>query len=181
MSIVKTSSMKRDAATAADLPMLTPEEVLEQLRALQQRIPEFVQLPNDRQTQRLREVARVNPEFAREAFNAVGVSDLVQHFIGNTPEELHQAEDEMSRWTVVRNELRALLRGVNAAIVVRRQRIGLAALQAYTVSSQLVKRGEHPQLLPHVDRMRQLPRYGHRRTKPAAEAQPAAPPPSKPA
>jgi hypothetical protein len=176
MSIVKTSTMKTDAATAADLPMLTPEEVIEQLRALQQRIPEYVQLPtNDRRTQHLKQVARVNREFAHEAFNAVGASDLVQNFIGNTPEELHQAADETSRWTFVRNELRALLRGVEAAIVVRRQRIGLVALQAYTVSQQLVKRGEHLQLLPHVERMRQLPRYGRRRTKPAAEAQPVKP------
>jgi hypothetical protein len=181
MSIIKTSTMKTtaDAATANDLPMLTPEEVIEQLRALQQRIPEFVQLPNDRQMERFRRVARVNPEFAREAFSAVGASDIVQNFIGNTPDELHQAEDEMARWTAVRSELRALLRGVDAAIVVRRQRIGLAAVQAYSVSRQLVQRGEHLQLLPHVERMSQLPRYGRRRAKQAAEAQPTAP--AKPA
>ena len=179
MSIVKVSTMKTtaDAASATE-PMLTPEEVIEQLRGLQQRIPEFVQLPKDRQTERFRRVARLNPEFTREAFNAVGASDIVQNFIGNTPEELHQAEDETGRWEVVRNELRKLLRGVDAAILIRRQRISLAALQAYTVSRQLVQRGEHAQqLLPHVERMNQLPRYGRRRVKQAAEPQPAAPAP----
>jgi hypothetical protein len=185
MSIVKVSTMKKtaDAASATELPMLTPEEAIELLRGLQQRIPEFVQLPKDRRTEQYRRVARLNPEFAREAFNAVGASDIVQTFIGNTPEELHQAEDEMARWTVVRNELRKLLRGVDAAILVRRQRIGLAAIQAYTVSRQLVQRGEHAQeLLPHVERMKQLPRYGRRRVKRAAEPQPAAPAPqTKPA
>jgi hypothetical protein len=182
MSIVKTSTLKttEDAATVNDLPMLTPEEVIEQLRVLQQRIPEFVQLPKDRRKQQFQRIARLNPEFAREAFSAVGASDIVQNFIGNTPDELHQAEDEMARWTAVRSELRALLRGVEAAVLVRRQRIGLAALQTYAVSRQLVERGEHMQLLPHVERMSQLPRYGRRRVKPAAEPQPAAPAPQPP-
>jgi hypothetical protein len=136
MSIVKTSTMKTtaDAATATELPMLTPKEAIELLRGLRQRIPEFVQLPKDAQTDHYRRVARLNPEFSHEAFSAVGASDLVQHFIGNTPDELHQAEDEAARWAGVRSELRALLRGVDSAILVRRQRIGLAALQAYTVS-----------------------------------------------
>lgn len=183
MSIVKTSTMKTttDAATANELPMLTPEEAIELLRGLRQRISEFVLLPKDAQTGHYRRVARLNPEFSHEAFSAVGASDLVQNFIGNTPDELHQAEDEAARWASVRSELRALLRGVDAAILVRRQRIGLAALQAYTVSLQLVKRGEHQHLLPHVERMNQLPRYGRRRAKPAAEPQPVAPsPPQQP-
>jgi hypothetical protein len=178
MSIVKTSTMKTtaDAATATELPMLTPEETIELLRGLRQRIPEFVQLSRDRRTEQFRRIARLNPEFSHEAFSAVGASDLVQQFIGNTPDELHQAEDEAARWAAVRSEARALLRGIDAAVLVRRHRIGLAALQAYTVSLQLVKRGEHPHLLPHVERMNQLPRYGRRRVKPAAEPQPQQPP-----
>jgi hypothetical protein len=168
MSIIKTATATVKT-TEGELPSLTPEEVIEQLRALQLRIPEFVQLPKDRQTERFRRLARVNPEFRREAFHAVGASKTVQDFIGNTSEELYQAEDEMTRWTAVRSELRALLRGVNSAILVRHQRIALAAVQTYSVSRQLVDRGEHPELLPHVERMRQLPRYGRSRPRKAAE------------
>lgn len=176
MSVIG-SNNSRNAATEAvtDTPPLTPEQVVEQLRALRGRIPEFVQLPNDRQMQQIRRVASVNVEFAREAFNTVGASDIVQNVIGNTPDQLHQAEDEMARWTAVETELRAMLRGVVAANMVRRQRIGHVALQAYNVSSQLVKLEEHSHLLPHVERMRQMKKFGRRRAKPAAEAQPAAP------
>lgn len=183
MSIIKTSIKKTtaDAATATELPMLTPEETLELLRGLKQRIPEFVQLPKDRSIRNLQRVARLNPDFAREAFSAVGTSELVQNFIGNTQDELRQAEDEIVGWTAVQNELRALLRGVDATILVRRQRVALAALQAAAVSRQLVQRGEYPELLPHVERMSQLPRYGRRSVKPAAAPQaPAQQPPQQP-
>jgi hypothetical protein len=98
------------------------------------------------------------------------------HAIGNTPEELLQAEDESRRWRIVESELSALLRGVAAGNVVRRERIAHAALQAYNVSTELVKQAAHSDLLPHVERVKRLPKYGtRRRGKPAEEPpQPAA-------
>jgi hypothetical protein len=75
--------------------MFTPEEVLEQVRTLRARIPDFVQLPNDRTTRNMRRKSRLNPEFAHGAFGAVGASEMVQSAIGNTPEELLQAEDDL--------------------------------------------------------------------------------------
>ena len=38
-------------------PMLTPEQVVEQLRLLRQQIPDFVQLSNSREARKLRRVA----------------------------------------------------------------------------------------------------------------------------
>jgi len=80
--------------------------------------------------------ARVRP-FAREAFGVVGASETVQGVVGNSPDELHQAEDEKARWTMVEIELAAMLSGVAAANLVRGQRIAQAAPQAYNISSQL--------------------------------------------
>jgi len=160
--------------------MLTPEQVVEQLRALRSQIPEFVQLPNNREMRQIRRIARVNVDFAREAMNAVGASAIVQNVIGNTPDELHAAEDEAARWTAVETELRSLLRGVTAANLVRRHRIGEAALQAYHVSRQLVRQEDHSDLLPHVETMSRIPKYGRRRAKSATPADPAkAPQPAK--
>lgn len=184
MSTLGNRNLKKaamDAATEAPLP-LTPEQVIEQLRALRERIPDFVLLPNDRQLKQIRRVANLDIEFAHEAIHSVGASDIVQTVIGNTPDELYEAADEDGRWSAVESELRAMLSGVAAANLVRRQRINLAVQQAYTVSSQLVKLEEHAHLLPHVERMRRLRKLGRRRTKPAAETQPATPaPPTKPA
>lgn len=174
MSIIKSSinSNKSEGTAAAAVavePMLTPEEAVAQLRALRERIPDFLQLPNTRSTRELRRKARLNVEFAREAFGVVGASEVVQGVIGNSPDELHQAETEMARWIAVESELNALLRGVAAANLVRRERLAQAALQAYNVSSQLVKQEEYAFLLPHVERMRRLPKFGRRRTRVAAE------------
>ena len=48
-------------------------------------------------------------------------------------------------------------------------RLGLAVMQAYNVSRQLVRQEEHAHLLPHVERMAQLRKLSRRRNKPATE------------
>ena len=169
MTITKSST--KTTEVEATESMLTPEQAIEHLRAMRSRIPDFVQLPNTRVTREIRRKARINVEFAREAFGVVGASPIVQGAIGNSPDELHQAEDEMARWTAVESELHALLRGVSAANVVRRERLAQAALQAYNVSTQLVKQDEYAFLLPHVERMRRLPKFGRRRARGATELQ----------
>ena len=183
MSIVKSSATKTaaGATSASELPMLTPEQVIEQLRALEARMPDLMHLPPNRLTRHIKRVARMNVAFAREAFAVVGASPLVQEALGNTPDELHQAEDEMARWNDVEIELNALLRAVTAANIVRRQRLARAALQAYNVSRELAKEEAHAHLLPHVQRMQRLPKFGRRRAAPAdTQAQPQQPPATAP-
>lgn len=158
-------------AGASDKPLLTPEQVVEQLRALREQIPEFVQLPRGEVNQ-IRREASVTIDFARAAITAIGSSEIVQNVIGNSPDELHQAEDELSRWAVVENEFRSILRGVTLANLVRRHRRGRVVLQAYHVSKQLVREEAHAQLLPHVETMSRIKRFGRRRTKPPGEAEP---------
>lgn len=163
MSVIKSSITK----TATDTPMLTPEQLVEQLRAMRQQIPEFVQLSSPREIRRFQRLARVTPEFAHEGIGVVGASPVVQTAIGNTPEELHQAEDEIARWAVAESELRFMFHGVAAANLVRRHRLGLAVTQAYNVGLQLVRQEEHADLVPHVRRMTQVRKFNRRRRKPA--------------
>ena len=172
MSILK-SDVKNAAVTDPGGPMLTPEQVLDLLRATQPRIPDYVQLPKGKRTSTIFRRASVNIELAREAISAVGASETVQHVIGNSPAEMHAAENEIGRWTAVEAELRAMLRGVTAANLLRRERLGLAALQVLNVSRELVRREEHAGLLPHVEAMSRIPKYTSRRkTKTADPAKP---------
>jgi hypothetical protein len=180
MSIVKSFTTKNAAGAATDTPMLTPEQVVEQLRVMQQQIPEFVQLSDTREIKRFRRLARLDPEFAEEGIGVVGASPVVQEAIGNTPEELHQAEDEIARWAVAEGELRTMLQGVAAANLVRRHRVGLVLLQAYNVSRQLVRQEEHAHLVPHVQRMSQVRKFGRRRRTKAANPQPQPQPSPQP-
>ena len=182
MSTLGNRNPKKAATDAAAEPPLTPEQVVEQLRAMRERIPDFVLLPNDRQLKQIRRVANLDAEFALEAIHSVGASDVVQTALGSTSNEMHEAAAEDARWSAVETELLAMLSGVAAANLVRRQRLNHYALQAYNVSTQLVKLEEHAHLLPHVERMRYLRKLSRRRTKPAAETQPPTPaPPTKPA
>lgn len=167
MSIIISSSVsqKPAAATADDKPMVTPEQVIEQLRVLREQIPEFVHLPNNREWKRLRRAAKVDVELVQEAVSAVGAADVVRTVLGNTQEEFRQAEDESARWLAVETEFRSVLRGVTAANLIRRERIAKAARQAYRLGRTLVEQEEFAHLLPHVDAMFRI--KNRKRAKPA--------------
>ena len=168
-NINETPSSNSSKAAAADAPAtLTPEEVVEQLRALRQQIPEYRQLPMA-DAQALRRAAHVNPAFAHAAINTIGASETIQGAVGRAPAELRQDEDEEARWTAVEDELRAMLKGVAAANLVRRHRLGLAALQTYNIGRQLVRHTDHAHLLPHIDGMKRMRKFGRRRAKAPVE------------
>jgi hypothetical protein len=132
-------------------------------------IPDYVQMPAA-SLATIRCVAHVNPDFTMAAINSVGASPAVESVVGQTPEFLRQEADQSNRWTVVEDELRAMLKGVTTANLVRKHRLGLAALQAYAVSRQLVRKEEHADLLPHVAEMKRLNTFGKRRGEGGAGA-----------
>jgi hypothetical protein len=172
MSTNSNSTNEAAAPVLIDPVMLTPEQVIEQLRTMRQQIPNFVQLPHNRETDALRRLARaISLEFAHEATNAVGVSPVVEGAVGNTPEGMHRDKDLNGRWAAAENEMRSLLRGMSSTNLVLRQRLCRDALQAYNVSRELVKQEEHAHLLPHVEAMRRLKRP-RRRVKPDTEPAP---------
>lgn len=174
--IIGSSTSKNGVEAATDKPQLTPEQVIEQLHALREQIPAFAQLSRTDLKQMRRE-ASVNVDFSRASIGAVGASGIVQSAIGNTPDELHQAEDELSRWLAVEAEFRSVLRGLSAANVVRRHRIGRAALKTYNLSRQLAREEANADLLPHVEAMSRIKRFSRRRPKHSTEV---TPPPTQP-
>jgi hypothetical protein len=165
MSIITSSTVSQKPAAAADKPFLTPEQVMEQLRALREQIPGFVLEPNHRELRRLRSAARVDIQLTREAVSLVGGADAVQNAIGNTPAELREAESEWSRWLTVEGELRSVLRGLNAANLVRRYEIARAVRHAYKIGRTLTEQEQYAQLLPHIEAMFRV--KNRKRAKPA--------------
>jgi len=151
---------------------ITPEEVVETLRALRQRIPEYLQLqPSDAKSARA--LASLDGPFKQAAFNAVGASELIAKAVGLTADELRQINEEADHWSAAADELRALLQGVISAILTRRHRVGVASLQTYKITGQLVRHENHADLLPHLHEMKRLNRFGRRRRKASAEPVPA--------
>jgi hypothetical protein len=160
--MVRQTVTNETAAAAAQEPAVTPESVVESVRALRALIPNYVQLPIPT-AQTLRPVAALNADFTQAAINAVGASETVQSTVGQTAEELQAAVDATARWSMVRDELKATLDGVTSAVLTMKHNLGQSVLLTYTVSKKLVKVPQHANLLPHVALMRKTNRFGRSR------------------
>ncbi len=150
---------------------ITPEEVVQQLRALRDRIPDFTQLQAS-EAMSLGARNGVDPRAIQSAINAVGASEAARSALGTTAEEMRGEAELSARWGTVVEELEATLKGVRATIMIRRDRLALTALQAYNICRQLARKKEHAHLLPHVAAMRQRFATGRRRAKPVEPEQP---------
>jgi len=157
-------------ANVQDPTPITPEDLVVQLRAFRDRIPRYVQLPASERLAK-RRAANLKAAFVVASINAVGASDTVRTAVGQSPEDLVQQQSEAVRWAAVEDELRAMLKGVVAANLIRRHRVGVAALQSYSISRNLVRQPEHADLLPHVEEMKRL-------SKPRRKSDPQQPTPS---
>jgi hypothetical protein len=69
---------------------ITPEELVAQLRAYRERIPDYGQLTTAASRQRHR-VAFLKKGFVVASINAVGASDTVQTAVGQMPAELQDS------------------------------------------------------------------------------------------
>jgi len=176
--MIKTANPKVPAIAADGTTPFTPEQVLEQLRVLRDHVPDFGPLAVS-ESSSLHAAANVPADLVAEAINTIGASRSIEAALGKTPAALLVEQDEAARWSAVEAELRTMLSGVAAANLSRRHRLGLTALQTYNITRQLVRQKEHADLLPHVEAMRRLNRFGRRRRGPA-DPPPVAPQPPKP-
>src|ERR1700686_4291049 len=88
-----------NAAAAADDPAVTPESVVEQLRALQAQIPSYGQLTVPT-AQGLRSVSSVNPELTQTAIHAVSASPTVEATVGRSADDLQTSAQMVDRWSI---------------------------------------------------------------------------------
>lgn len=132
--------------------MLTPEQLLELLRSLPERIPDYALVSREQ----LRKIRRagydMHVELERELLSTVDTSELVQGALRKTPEELRQARDEAMRWESAEDMMRVVLRGLTTANAIRRKRIADALQFAAGLSSA----ADLPELAPHVENIRRI-------------------------
>jgi hypothetical protein len=160
------------AGPATGSEPLTPEAIAEQLRALRSHVPDFTHL-RVAESRALRTAALANPDFVQASINAAGAAANVESLLGKNSSEMRQETEDAGRWTAVEDELRAMLEGVASANLVRRHRIGTAALLTYQVVRRLAKLPQYRYLLPHLEEMKRKNRFGVKRaTAPATPPQP---------
>jgi hypothetical protein len=153
------------AAPPEPLPVaLSPDEIVRQLRAMRAQVAPAGTLSLRALRRNFR---KVDAQFVVAAVNAVGASDVVQHALGRSDEDLRQEIDASTRWAAVIGEIQSLLKDAIAANAERRNRIGLAALQAYQICRQLARDESNTQLDAFIAEMKRLNRFGRSGRKPA--------------
>src|SRR3954454_3854633 len=118
--------VKSQTPAAADTPqadpMLTPEQFVDELRALMARVPDLPSLT--RQERRLlQQHTRVADSEAQAAINVVHASDKVAQVVGAPTDDIRRVMEDGSRWALAENELKGALQSVADANLVRRQRV----------------------------------------------------------
>ncbi len=150
--------------TPAPKPMLTPDEAVAMVREIRDRLP--IPDPTDAKVSGSRRAAQVDPAFAAAAVNAAGTVEPVQTAVGYTDSQLRDEMDAGTRWTQFTDELRALLTTAMHADTIRRQRIGLAALQIQKICVQMARDGRNAdKLAPHIAQMKRLNVFRRSRRK----------------
>jgi hypothetical protein len=177
MSSNAVSDGKGAVVAPTDPVPISPDSLIAQLRVLRDQIPGYQHLPV-LDAKSIRRVAYVDVDFMQASFNAIGASDIVQGAAQQSADDLRQELDVAGRWTQVADELRTMLQGVEGANLDRRHRLGLTALQVYSISRQLVRKKENRGLLPHVAEMKRLNKFGKKRKKAVAPAPQPSPAPA---
>jgi hypothetical protein len=172
-----------EGQAAADTPLpsanLTPEQVVEQLRALVAQIPEAPALtPQEREL--VRRGGYLPIIEVQAAVNVVGSSDIIAQAVGQPVEGVRQLVVDMNRWDSVGNELKGAYGRIHDANLVRKQRATLIAIQAYGVAQQLARNPENAEILPHVAEMKRLKGLRRRRKSATTTETPAPEVPTTP-
>jgi len=177
---MNTNQETTNAVAAADIPQpapqLTPEVVVEQLRAMRGQIGEVTPLTPEQRRQ-LRSRGRTSNPILQASINVIGALDIVQQAVGQPADDVRQLYDESNRWTAVEDELRTMLSGIAGANLIRRQRVALVAGRAVNISTQLARDPAHAVLVPHVQEIKRLKSFKRRKKAAPAPAAPQSPVP----
>jgi len=158
--------------------MLAPDEAVQMLRAIRERIPipDASRIPHTKFS-----LGGVDPQFVTASINAIGAVDAVQTAVGRTNEEVRQEVETAARWTAFTDELRTMLAAATQADHVRRQSVNLAALQTYNICRQLARdKTRAPQVGAHLQEMKRLNKFGRKKSSTTTPPEPTPVPTSPP-
>jgi hypothetical protein len=181
---MNTNQETTNAVAAADIPqpapLLTPEVVVEQLRAMRGQIGEVSPLTPEQRRQ-LRNHGRTSNPILQASINVIGALDIVEQAVGQPADNVRQLYDESNRWTAVEDELRTMLSGIAGANLIRRQRVALVAGRAFNIGTQLARDPAHAVLVPLVQEIKRLKSFSRRKKAAPAPGTPQSPVPGTPA
>jgi hypothetical protein len=154
-----------DSNTNPPNTSISPEVVVEQLRAIRARMADATPItPGQRRV--MRWTAESHHEVVQSTINMIDFSTPVQQALNRPAAGVRDLQQDSSRWSAVEDELRSLLQAVAGANYIRRHQLGLITAQAYSIGAQLVRDPVNADLLPHVREIKRLRAIAHRRKPP---------------
>ncbi|HEX9458456.1 MAG TPA: hypothetical protein VGA84_04895 [Thermoanaerobaculia bacterium] len=153
----------------------TPEDVVEQLRAIRSEVDDAIKSLSFAERRELRNKIKTSDAALQASVSIIGASDKVAHAIDRSAEDVLELFSARQRWYAVESELRTFLNGVSSANLLRRHQLELIAGHAYAIAARLARDPANANLIPFVEEMQRL-RKLERRRKPASRAEPEAPP-----
>jgi hypothetical protein len=160
-------------------PALTPETVVDMLRATRARISEVAPM-TVKERRVLRRQANTPDQVLQASINVIGALENVSQAVGQPAADVRQLSDDVNRWTAVEGELREMLNGVAGANLLRRQRIALIAGQAFNIGAQLARDPANAVLVPHLQEVKRLKSSKRRKKAAQAPGTPPSPAPGTP-
>jgi hypothetical protein len=164
---------------------LSAQEVLDQLRALQQQLPDIAPLTKEERAL-VRRQGKLPANIVEATMSVIDNSDPVQSAIGQPAGDARQFVSDNADWRSVEDQFRAALKSVSDANLVRNQRASILAARAYLIGQQVARDPNNAELRPHLDQVKRLRALASRRKKtakpaPAPQPQPQPTTPETPA
>ncbi|HEX3581069.1 MAG TPA: hypothetical protein VH087_04865 [Thermoanaerobaculia bacterium] len=183
MTFIKNQAVDPNTAQAADTPQpppskLTPEAVVEQLRAVRQQLEAELSLSPLTKEQRRTASQRARRQtnaILQSSINIIGSVDTVSQAVGLPAADIRQMCDDANRWTAAADELRVLLNGIEGANTIRAQRLADIAKRAYAIGTQMSLDPANAALVPHVEEIKRLKKLGRRKKSAPQTPEPPTP------
>jgi hypothetical protein len=165
---IETPQEKQQSMTpqqaATDTPpaaLLTPDEAVAQVRALQAQLPGITELTSQERII-LRRSLRIPDSAIQASMSVIDASGEVAQVVGQ-PADVRQQYNDNGRWDTFETELKVLLQRVSDANIVRHQRARVIAVQAYQIAQQLSRNPGNAGLAEHVKEVKRLRKVGNKK------------------
>jgi len=149
--------------------LVTAQERVDEIRAMREKIPNFVIPSSKDERKRLAVAASVPPQFVEQVAMTIKNSDKLVAAGAADSDRIRDLMNYADAYDAVADELEAMAGFVRHSVVVAKNAAGSYALTTYALAQRLAKRPETADLAPHVANMRSA--LGKKGRK--AKAQPA--------
>ncbi len=159
------NTSQNPTSPAADTPQpatfLSPQAVVDQLRAMRAQMPPVTPLTPEQRRALTRK--NLSAPALQASINVIDAHQTIQQAVGQPADDVRALQDEWNRWTAVEDEMLSLLNGVRGANVLRRQRLMFIANQAYLFGSRLSRDPANAELVPQVQQIKTLRKVARRK------------------